>query len=102
MLSIKKDPTKLMEVAQDDFKSGLSSLLEQKDETKPAESFLEKAEEKHQKTVEVIKASPKAFKKALKSWEKIVPEAATILLQTSSPDDDQDAIDLAERARNLH
>jgi len=112
MLSVKKDPSKYVAVAQGKFKGALTSLVEDNAHSKDLQFFDVAAksavehqasvEEKKQSTVEILKASPKAFKKALRSWEKIVPEAATLLLQTSSADSEQQATDLASRGRNLH
>jgi len=93
MLSLKKDPKHYMDIAKDKFKDMLSSLQvgEAKTDdffgTKTPQSMLQSqqtvnVEEAHQKSIEVLKASPKAFKVALKAWEKLVPEAASMLLQT--------------------
>jgi hypothetical protein len=100
MLALKKNPSKMVSVAQDEFKSALS-LLERED-VSPIALVQQSIEEKHQKTVEILKAAPKEFKKALKSWEKIVPEAAAVLLQTASDESNQEAVHLAKRARHLH
>merc|ERR1712205_168345 len=84
MLALKKDPSKLMNVHQDEFKGALSSLAQEKEEVKTKATV----EEKHEATVEIIKAAPKAFKKALKALEKIVPEATHLLLDAPSDETD--------------
>merc|ERR1719311_762272 len=61
----------------------------------------EKVDEMKQKSVEVIKASPKAFKQALKAWEKIVPQAASMLIQTEQAENPQEAKDIFMQAKDL-
>jgi hypothetical protein len=108
MLSLKKQPSQLLEVAKDEYKDELESLATLTDEKKPS-MIQEKVEETQQTSVEVIKASPKAFKQALKAWEKLVPEAASMLLQTEmveTPEEAKEvfmqAKDLASKASDLH
>jgi hypothetical protein len=104
MLALKKDSSKLVNVAQDDFKSAIASLMQESEKPQSLMQQQETVAEKQQKTVEVIKAAPKAFKKALKSWEKVVPEAASVLLQTSTAEADQafEVMGLAQRGKDLH
>jgi len=114
MLALKKDPTAYLEIAQKDHKNAVASLVEldvlhkdlNYDENKP--QALVETEDK-QKSIEVIKASPKAFKTALKAWEKMVPEAASMLLQTEMAETAQEAKEnfmqakeLASKATTLH
>merc|ERR1719331_3807064 len=102
MLALKKDPSKLVNVAKDDFKSALSSLMQESEKPQSLVQQQETVAEKQQKTVEVIKAAPKAFKQALKRWESVVPRAAAVLLQTNSDESDQAALDLHQRTSHLH
>jgi len=102
MLALKKDPSKLMNVAKDDFKSALSSLMQESEKPQSLVQQQETVAEKQQKTIEVIKAAPKPFKQALKRWESVVPRAAAVLLQTNSDESGQAALDLHQRTSHLH
>jgi len=110
MLSLKKNPNSLVEVAKDEFKDALSSLLEVKSsQTEEKQQALTQMQETRQKSIEVIKASPKSFRTALKAWENMVPEAATMLIQTEMAESPQEgkavfmqAKELANRATALH
>jgi hypothetical protein len=114
MLALKKDPSVYLEIAQKEHKNAVASLVEldilhkdlKYDENKPQAMV---QNEDKQSSIEVLKASPKAFKQALKAWEKMVPEAASMLLQTEmaeSAEEAKDAFmqakDLASKATTLH
>jgi hypothetical protein len=101
MLALKKDPTALVENAQDEFKGALSSLMEKASQTEEKPQAMAQTEEAVQSSVEVIKASPKAFKAALKAWEKMVPEAASMLLQTEMAESPQEAKEVFMQAKEL-
>jgi len=112
MLALKKHPSALVEMAQDKFQDALSSLLEtssSQTSTEEKPQALAQIAERRQNSIEVLKASPKTFKTALKAWEKMVPEAASMLLQTQMTEDPQEAKsvflqakELANRATALH
>lgn len=119
MLHLKNDPSEYLEIAKEKYKGVLASLGADK-LTKDLDFFKlqkpqamiqteEKVEESKQKSIEVIKASPKEFKVALKAWEKMVPQAASLLLQTESAENYEEAKanfmqakDLASKAQTLH
>jgi hypothetical protein len=106
MLALKKNPSAYMEIAQKEHKNAIASLVEldvihkdlKYDESKP--QAMVQSEDK-QKSIEVIKASPKVFKQALKSWEKMVPEAASMLLQTEMAESAEEAKEVFMQAKEL-
>merc|ERR1719181_1757121 len=106
MLALKKDPSVYLEIAQKEHKNAVASLVEldilhkdlKYEENKPQAMV---QNEDKPSSVEVLKASPKAFKQALKAWEKMVPEAASMLLQTEMAESPQEAKDVFMQAKEL-
>lgn len=110
MLTIKKDPNHYLKVLGNKYKGVLSSLIKERAEGSKVPESQMKAEEVKVKSIDIIKASPKEFKMAYKAWEKMLPQAASLLLQFGSPGENPQAAqhslteaqDLAKKAQGIH